>query len=226
MLIGRHIFLNLQKIIEVCWKAGTLVGPGRGSGVGFILLYLLDIIQINPLWESSQTKHWRFLNPERVSVLDVDTDIESGRRAQVLEALREEFGEDRVANVITFGTEKSKSAIQTAARGIGMDVDQALYISSLIPADRGMTRTLSQCYYGDEENDFKPIPLFVQEMNRNPKLWEVAQKIEGLVCRMGEHAGGVIFTDKPFTEDTSLMRAPNGDIITAFDLHDCEDASQ
>ena len=106
-----------------------------------------------------------------------------------------------------------------------MDVDQALYISSLIPADRGMTRTLSQCYYGDEENDFKPIPLFVQEMNRNPKLWEVAQKIEGLVCRMGEHAGGVIFTDKPFTEDTSLMRAPNGDIITAFDLHDCEDAS-
>ena len=61
-----------------------------------------------------------------------------------------------------------------------MDVDQALYISSLIPADRGMTRTLSQCYYGDEENDFKPIPLFVQEMNRNPKLWQVAQKIEGL----------------------------------------------
>lgn len=218
-------FLNLQKIIEVCWEAGTLVGPGRGSGVGFILLYLLDIIQINPLWESSQTKHWRFLNPERVSVLDIDTDIESGRRAQVLEALRKEFGEDRVANVITFGTEKSKSAIQTAARGLGIDVDEALYISSLIPADRGMTRTLSQCYYGDEENDFKPIPLFVQEMNRNPKLWQVAQKIEGLVCRMGEHAGGVIFTNKPFTEDTSLMRAPNGDIITAFDLHDCEDAS-
>ena len=218
-------FLNLQKIIEVCWEAGTLVGPGRGSGVGFILLFLLDIIQINPKWESSQTKHWRFLNPERVSVLDIDTDIESGRRADVLAALREEFGVNRVANVITFGTEKSKSAIQTAARGLGIDVDEALYISSLIPADRGMTRTLYQCYYGDEENDFKPVPLFVQEMNRNPRLWQVAQKIEGLVCRMGEHAGGVIFTDKDFTESTSLMRAPNGDIITAFDLHDCEDAS-
>lgn len=63
-------FLNLQKIIEVCWDSGTLVGPGRGSGVGFILLYLLDIIQINPLWEKTRTTQWRFLNPDRVSVLD------------------------------------------------------------------------------------------------------------------------------------------------------------
>ena len=63
-------FLNLQKIIEVCWSAGTLVGPGRGSGVGFLLLYLLDIIQINPLWEETKVYSWRFLNPDRVSVLD------------------------------------------------------------------------------------------------------------------------------------------------------------
>ncbi|MDY4819164.1 MAG: hypothetical protein SO206_02740 [Bacilli bacterium] len=63
-------FLNLQQIIEVCWNAGTLVGPARGSGGGFILLYLLDIIQINPLWETTKCFSWRFLNPERVSVLD------------------------------------------------------------------------------------------------------------------------------------------------------------
>ena len=74
-------FLNLQNIIDACWDAGTLVGCGRGSGVGFILLYLLGITQINPLREKSQTKRWRFLNPERVSVLDVDIDIEGGRRA-------------------------------------------------------------------------------------------------------------------------------------------------
>ena len=218
-------FLNLQRIIDICWDAGTIVGPGRGSGVGFLLLYILDIIQINPMWESTRTFSWRFLNPERVSVLDIDTDIEGSRRATVLQALRDYYGEDRVANVATFGTEKSKSAIQTAARGLEIDNDIALYISSLIPADRGQTRTLSQCYYGDEENDFKPIPLFVREMNAYPELWEVAQRIEGLICRVGEHAGGVIFVDEPFTNSTALMRTPSGDIITQFDLHDCEAAS-
>ena len=218
-------FLNLQKTLDLCWEAGSIVGPGRGSGVGFLLLYILDIIQINPMWETTQTYSWRFLNPERVSVLDIDTDIEGGRRAQVLQKLREFYGYDRVSNVVTFGTEGSKSAVQTAARGLGIDNDISLYISSLIPADRGKVRTLHQCYYGDTENDFKPIPLFIQQMKEYPDLWEVAQKIEGLVNRVGEHAGGVIFVDEPFTESTALMKVPNGDIVTQFDLHDCEDAS-
>ena len=218
-------FLNLQKILDVCWDAGTLVGPGRGSGVGFLLLYILDIIQINPMWETTKTHAWRFLNPNRVSVLDIDTDIEGGRRAQVLQALRKEYGANRVSNVATFGTEGAKQAIQTAARGLGIDNDVSLYISSLIPADRGKVRTLKQCYYGDEENDFAPIGLFVQQMKEYPDLWKVAQKIEGLVCRMGEHAGGVIFVDEDFTNSTALMKVPNGDVVTQFDLHDCEDAS-
>lgn len=71
--------LNLQKIIDCCWDAGSIVLPGRGSGVGFILLYLLQITQINPLWETVKTYSWRFLNPNRVSPLDVDFDIEGGR---------------------------------------------------------------------------------------------------------------------------------------------------
>ena len=218
-------FLNLQKTLDVCWEAGTIVGPGRGSGVGFYLLYILDIIQINPMWETTKTFSWRFLNPDRVSVLDIDTDIEGGRRAQVLQKLREYYGQDRVANVVTFGTEGSKSAIQTAARGLGIDNDVSLYISSLIPADRGKVRTLHQAYYGDVENDFKPVPLFVQQMNEYPELWKVAQRIEGIVCRVGEHAGGVIFVDEAFTESTALMKVPNGDVVTQFDLHDCEAAS-
>ena len=219
-------FLNLQQNLEVCWDAGTIVGPGRGSGVGFILLYTLDITQINPLREKTKTQPWRFLNPARVSVLDVDVDIEGTRREAVLQALRNFYGEDRVSNVATFGTEKSKSAIQTSARGLGLDNDTALYISSLIPADRGQVRTLKQCYYGDEENNLAPVALFVKEMNNNPELWTVAQKIEGLICRIGEHAGGVIFVDEDFTNSTALMRAPNGDLITQFDLHDDEAVSQ
>lgn len=165
------------------------------------------------------------MNPDRVSVLDIDTDIEGSKRAQVLEALRKEYGEDRVANVVTFGTETSKSAIQTAARGLGIDIDVALYISSLIPSDRGKIRTLSQCYYGDKENDFEPIPLFVQQMNEYKELWEVAQRIEGLISKVGEHAGGVIFVDEPFTKSTALMKVPNGDIVTQFDLHTAEACS-
>ena len=218
-------FLNLQHSLDICWEAGTLVGPGRGSGVGFLLLYVLDIIQINPMWETTKCFAWRFLNPERVSVLDIDTDIEGSKRAQVLQALRNYYGDDRVANVVTFGTEGSKSAIQTAARGLGIDNDISLYISSLIPADRGKVRTLKQCYYGDAENGFQPISLFVQQMKEYPDIWEVAQKIEGLVCRVGEHAGGVIFVDEPFTTSTALMKVPNGDVVTQFDLHDCEDCS-
>lgn len=219
-------YLNLQRIIDVCWEAGSLVGPGRGSGVGFILLYILEITQINPLRETTPTMAWRFLNPQRVSVLDVDFDIEGSRRATVLSKFREVYGEDRVSNVATFGTEKSKSAILTAARGLGIDVDVASYISSLIPADRGLTRTLDQCMYGDEESGFNPIRQFVIEMTENyPELWQVAHKIEGLVNRLGQHAGGVIFVDEPFTNSTSLMRAPDDTIITAFDLHDCEDVS-
>jgi DNA polymerase-3 subunit alpha len=218
-------YLNLQNIIDICWEAGSLVGPGRGSGVGFILLYCLDITQINPLRETTKCFRWRFLNPERVSVLDVDFDIEGGRRAQVLNAFRKYYGDDRVANVSTFRTEKSKSAIATAARGLGIDVDIASYIASLVPADRGMLRTLAQCYYGDEENDFKPIKQFIIEMNNYPELWNVAQKIEGLICGSGIHAGGVIFVDEPFTNSTALMRAPDGTICTQFELHDCEAVS-
>ena len=219
-------YLNLQRNIDECWNAGTIVGPARGSGGGFVLLYCLDVIQMNCLREPTPMFPWRFLNPQRVSVLDIDTDIEGGRRAQVLAHLRKVYGEDRVANVATFRTEKSKSAVQTACRGLGIDVDIAQYLSSLIPADRGQLRSLAQCMYGDEENGWEPIKQFKIEMTENyPEVWEVARVIEGLICGSGIHAGGVIFVDEPFTNSTGLMRAPDGTVCTAFELHDAEDAS-
>lgn len=219
-------FLNLQKIIDACWEAGSLTGAGRGSGVGFILLYLLDITQINPLREKTQTFPWRFLNPVRASCVDVDCDIETARRGQVLDHLREVYGDDRVANVATFRQEKSRSAILTACRGLHVDVDTATYLSGLIASERGITRSLEQTFYGDEESGIAPNYEFVRQMTEvYPEVWEVARKIENLVCGYGIHAGGVIFVDKPFTETCSLMRAPDGTIITAFDLHDAEDVS-
>ena len=178
-------FLNLQNIIDLVWEAGSLVGPGRGSGVGFLLLYLLDITQINPLWEDTKTYSFRFLNPERVSVLDIDFDSEGTRRQDILNKFKSVYGQDRVSGVATFGTEKSKSAILTAARGLGIDNDVAQYIASLIPTERGQIWSLHDCMYGNGV-DRQPVKQFVYEMTENyPEIWTVAQKIEGLVCRLG-----------------------------------------
>jgi len=218
-------FLNLQKIIDECWNAGSLVMPARGSGGGFVLLYALDIIQINCLREKTKMYPWRFLNPARVSVLDIDVDIEGGKREQVLRHLRKVYGENRVSNVATFKTEKSKSAIQTAARGLGIDVDRAQYVSGLITIERNNPYTLSQMYYGDEEEGIKPNQTFIEAINEYPGWWETARSIEGLICGLGIHAGGVVFLDKDFTDSSALMRAPDDTIITQYELHDLEDVS-
>lgn len=217
--------LNLQKIIDCCWEAGSIVLPARGSGGGFILLYILDIIQMNAAWENIPLRSWRFLNPSRVSPLDIDFDIEGAKRNAVLAKFREVYGEDRICNVATFGHEKSKAAIKTAARGLGMEVEDAEYFASLIPADRGIQRTLSQCYYGDIENDMKPVSAFVQAMNNNPELWKIAQKIEGLTCQLGSHAGGVVFFDEEITQNAGIMRTPEGTIVSCYELHDLEAVS-
>lgn len=215
--------LQVADYVNIAWEAGSLVGAGRGSGVGYCLLHILGITQINPLREKTQTFPWRFMNPERASVLDIDIDIMSSKRDTVIQALKNTYGEDRATKVMTLSTEKSKSAILTAARGLGIDNDTASYIASLVVFDRGNPRSLKQMYYGDDDNP--PVGEFVREMDARPELWATAQKIEGLVCGVGSHAGGVIIVDKPFTESTALMRTKSGDVITQFDLHMCEDVS-
>lgn len=198
----------------------------HNSGVGFVLLYILDIIQINCLREEVQTFSFRFLNPSRVSVLDIDTDVEGGRRADILNAFRKTYGADRVANVATFRTEKPKAAILTACRGLEYEVEVGQYLSSLVPVERGESWTLEECMYGNEDKGRAPVKQFVLEMTENySDVWELASKISGLVCGYGIHAGGVIFVDEPFEESTALMRAPDGTTITQFDLHDDEAAS-
>ena len=216
---------NVRDYIEIAWEDGdTLIGPSRGSGGGFILLNILGITQINPLREKTKLFPWRFMNPERVSPLDIDIDIEGSKRDKVYSAFQKHYGADRVSKVLTLRTEKSKSAILTAARGLGIDVDIAQYLSSMITADRGLLRTLKQTAYGDEDNNISANNQFRIEMEENyPELWEVAQRIEGLICGVGSHAGGVIFVDEPFYKTTALMKTSNGDVVTQFDLHDAED---
>lgn len=232
--------LQTSELVKIAWEEGdTLVGAGRGSGVGFVLLYLLGITQINPLRENTATFPWRFLNPERASVLDIDIDIQGNRRVQVLKALGEKYNvghkesdetidwnDIRISKVQTLKTEASKSAILTACRGLNIDIDEASYLASFIKAERGIARTLKQTFYGDEENGIEPDRTFVKLMTEDyPKVWEVAQRIEGLINGVGSHAGGVILCETPFSDYSALMRTRSGDIITQFDLHQCEDVS-
>lgn len=214
--------LQIADYVDIAWTK-SLVCPGRGSGVGFILLYMLGITQINPLRETTKTYPWRFLNPERASVLDIDVDVCSSKRDDVILEIKKVYGHDRVSKVLTLNTEKSKSAIQTAARGLGINDDIAVFLSSLIVSDRGQLRTLSQMYEGSK--DYAPDTEFRNEMNKYPELWEVAQKIEGICNGCGSHAGGVIIVDEPFTKTTALMKTNSGEIITQYDLHECEDVS-
>ena len=215
--------LQIRDFVDIAWNAGTLVGAGRGSGVGFSLLNILGITQINPLKETTKTYPWRFLNPERASLLDIDIDISGTKREAVVRALQDTYGADRISKVMTLSTEQSRSAILTAARGLNIDNDSAQYIAQLIVADRGMLRTLNQMYYGDEDNP--PVKEFVNEINKYPKLFETALKFEGLVKGVGCHAGGIILVDEPFTNTAALMKTNSGDIITQFDLHECEKMS-
>lgn len=219
--------LNMRDYIRVIWEKGdSLVGCSRGSGGGFLLLNMLDITQINPLREKAPLRSWRFLNPERASVLDIDTDIEGGKRPQVYKALQDTYGTNRVSKVLTIRTEATKSAILTAARGLGLDPDEGAYLASFIKSDRGQQRTLDQTYYGDEENDMAPDAKFRELMDgKYANVWKVARFIAGLCCGVGSHAGGVIFYDDEITNSTALMQTTNGDIVTQYDLHTCEDVS-
>lgn len=178
--------LQVADYINIYWTDGdSIICPSRGSAGASYLCYALGIIQIDPTRESAPLIFQRFINPDRASVLDIDIDVCSNRRDRCIKALKNTYGKDQVTRVATFKTEKSRSAILTAARAIGIDVDIARYISSLIGAERGIQYTLAQTYYGDEENGIAPSKAFQAEMANYPELWEIAQGIEGLISGVG-----------------------------------------
>ena len=130
------------------------------------------------------------------------------------------FGSD-VVRVATFKTDKPRSAVQTACRAMGLSSDIGLYLSSMIPIDRGTPRTIEQTYYGDEEEGFLPVTEFKKQIDRYEGLLEMAINIQGLVCGRGTHSCGVVISDN-LIRHTATMRAPNGEPITQYDLEDCE----
>lgn len=222
-------FNTFQHYINLFWECGSIVGPGRGSATGFLSNYLLGITQLDPIrWG---LPYWRFLNKERAELPDIDIDLAPSKRPAIFKAIRKERGELGLVQVATFGTEGTKQSILTACRGYrseefpeGIDVDNAQYMSSLIPQERGFLWPIHDVIYGNEEKDRKPVQVFIREVNQYPGLLDIIVYIEGMVNKRSSHASGVIlYGDDPF-DTASFMRTPSGDMITCWDLHKAEAA--
>lgn len=218
-------YVTVRELINIIWDdcgGNSLVGSGRGSAAGFLINYLLGITQINPLNYGIEMPHWRHIHRSRPDIPDIDIDTEGMKRPQILQALKKHFGEDRVLQVCTYGTEGSKSALQTACRGLGIDNDIALFISGMIPFERGTNWSLSDCFFGNEDKERKPIKEFIREVEKYPNLKEVALKLEGTINKRSIHAGGVILFNDPYYKTNAMMTAPNGSHVTQFNLSDSE----
>lgn len=215
--------ITVSKVISLMWnEADAIVGPGRGSAVAFVTNYLLGITQLNPMKYPVPIYHWRFIEKSRPDLPDIDIDTAGNKRENVIVAVSKYFESigGSLTQICTYGTEGAKSALRTAARGINLDDETAMYISSLVPSERGIQLTLDQCLNGDE--DHQPINNFVLAMNTYPELWKISKRIEGLVTRIGIHAAGVILSNQDIITYNSLMRTTKGFLITAYDLHDSE----
>ncbi|MFJ7982351.1 PHP domain-containing protein [Lysinibacillus xylanilyticus] len=226
-------YVTVAKIIELIWgddcgdasrEEGSIVGAGRGSAVAFLINYLIDVTQVNPMLYGIEVPHWRHLHKSKpdISALDIDIDVSSTKKNYVFDRMRAFFGQKQVIQVCTFGTEKSKSAIQTACRGLGIDSDVGLYLGSMIPSERGELWSLKDCLFGNEEKDRKPIKQLIDEIGIYPRLRETALKIEGLINKRSIHAGGVLVLNDEYTKLNAMMKAPNGTPITQFNLDDSQ----
>ena len=215
---------TLKHYIDLFWECGSTVGAGRGSACSGLNHYLLGITQLDPIeWD---LPFWRYLNEERVELGDIDLDLAPSKIDKIFEEIRKERGELGLVQVCTFGTEGTKSAILTACRGYrsddfpdGIDVDEAQYLSSLIPKERGFLWSLSEVVYGNSDKGRKPQQQFITAINAYPGLLEIAMGIEGLVCRRGSHASGVILFDSNIYDSAAIMRTPSGALVTQWDLH-------
>lgn len=218
----------LQHHIDMFWECGSTVGAGRGSSCSGLNHWLLGVTQLDPIVHN--LPYWRFLNKDRTELPDIDLDLCPSKRPEILDRIREERKELGCVQVCTFGTETSKSAVQTACRGYrseeypnGIDNDVSKYIASLLPSERGFVWSINDAVYGNAEKGRKPVYQFINELEKYPGLLGIVTKIEGIIKQSGIHASGVVFPDGDDPYDmAAYMRAPDGTIVTQFSLHDQE----
>lgn len=207
-------FLIVQDFINWAKERGIVVGPGRGSAAGSIVSYILGITDIDPLKYGLLFE--RFLNPERIQMPDIDIDITDVRRDEVVGYLREKYGEDRVANIITFGTMAARAAIRDVGRALGISYSLCDQAAKLVPFNMNLEKSLEM------------VPDLRQLYENNEsvrKIVDAARHLEGVARHASVHACGIVIGSEPLTNYLPLQRSPQDPniIITQLEMHAVED---
>lgn len=214
-------FLTTQRLIDIMWESGSLVGPGRGSVGCFYTAYLLDITKVNAI--EHNLPYWRFLSEERKDDMpDVDLDSEGSQRKRIIEQLKDYYGNDHVLNFCTFNTQAAKSTILTACRGLGIDRTNSQNLVDLLPSDRMVSWSIHDSIFGNPKKGRKPNEMFIEAIEKYPKLKETILEIEGQVRGVSQHASGVAITNDSYTNSNAMMLTQSGLEVTQFDAHDSE----
>ncbi len=218
-----NYFLIVWDFIDWAKKQGIPVGPGRGSAAGSMIAYAMGITDIDPI--KFKLLFERFLNPERVSPPDIDVDFCVNRRGEVIDYVRQKYGERAVSQIITFGTLGAKSVVRDVARVQGWNYGDADRIAKMIPNELGITLAGS-----DKKNkDTGAVEHIAGAIDKNPELkkavesepataqlWDIATKLEGLTRGVGVHAAGVVISDRDLSEYIPLTRANDGSIVSQY----------
>jgi len=217
-------FLVVADFINWAKDHGIRVGPGRGSGAGSMVAYAMRITDLDPLEHGLLFE--RFLNPERISMPDFDVDFDDRRRPDVIRYVTDKYGDDRVAQIVTYGTIKAKQAVKDAARVLGMPFAVGDRITKVMPPPvQGNDVPLSKIFDPSHER-YSEGGEFRALFNSDPevkKVVETAKGLEGLKRQWGVHAAGVIMSSEPLLDIIpTMMRPQDGAIITQFDYPTCE----
>ncbi|MBN2379917.1 DNA polymerase III subunit alpha [candidate division WOR-3 bacterium] len=199
-------FLIVKDIVDYARKTGVPVGPGRGSAVGSLVLYALGITSLDPIHYGLIFE--RFLNPDRITLPDIDIDFADEDRDNVISYIHERYGEENVTRIITFDTMKAKAAVRDVGRALDIPYGEVDRLAKLIP----FTANLSQARKITELSDMiKSNPAY-------ERLFDIAEKLEGVSRHASIHASGVVITPEPLTEFVPLYKAADGGISTQYDM--------
>ena len=203
-------FLIVWDFVKYAKDRDILVGPGRGSAAGALVTYSLNITDLDPLRYDLLFE--RFLNPDRISMPDADIDFDPEYRDQVIDYVREKYGRDRVANVITFGTMAAKGAIRDVGRVMGMSFDDTDRLSKTLPNGAGVEIAKSL----ESEPDFKKA---YDENEQNKRVVDLAANLEGVTRHTSVHACAVVISDEPLEKFVPLQHASRDEdlIITQYE---------
>ncbi len=197
-------FLVVWDFVARAREKGIPVGPGRGSGAGSLVAYALGITNIDPIRYGLLFE--RFLNPERVTMPDLDLDFCYIRREEVIEYIRQKYGKDNVSQIITFGRMLAKQVIRNVGRVLAMPYADVDRIAKLIPDE--LKISLADAMARQPE-----LKQLIGEDPDVARLWQLATRLEGLIGNCGTHAAGVVICDQPLTDHVALFKAPGSDVV-------------